>query len=136
MSQKALFERLGAPLKNVRWSWGAVRAKDGAVFLRVWQDETLRRGTSTFMRLTSNEHFQTTNPTDLGYQERQKHVAVVSAGARCYMIMCVAMDTTAEPRVVESFNSHEVWLGGDLIDVDGDTWLELKNRVGISDAQC
>jgi hypothetical protein len=27
-----------APLKNVRWSWGAERSTDGAVFLRVWQD--------------------------------------------------------------------------------------------------
>jgi hypothetical protein len=38
MGPKALFEKLGAPLKNTVWSWGGVRA-DGAIFLRVWEDE-------------------------------------------------------------------------------------------------
>jgi hypothetical protein len=39
MTLSQLFEQLGAPLANVRWSWGAVRESDSAVFLRVWQDE-------------------------------------------------------------------------------------------------
>jgi hypothetical protein len=41
MSLSALFARKGAPLHNVRYSWGGVRA-DGTVILRVWQDETGR----------------------------------------------------------------------------------------------
>ncbi len=49
MSQAELFETLGAPLKNVRWSWGGVRKSDGAVFLRVWQDGTKKSmGNVTF----------------------------------------------------------------------------------------
>ncbi len=32
-----LFEKLGAPLKNQIWSWGAV-SEEGDVYLRVWQD--------------------------------------------------------------------------------------------------
>ena len=38
MSQTNLFAKLGAPLANPRWSWGAIRTTDGAVFSRVWQD--------------------------------------------------------------------------------------------------
>ncbi len=37
MSITAMFENLGAPLANSRWSWGGVR-QDGAVVLRVWQN--------------------------------------------------------------------------------------------------
>ena len=39
MSLTQFFDQLGAPLANSRWSWGAQRARDGVVFMRVWQDE-------------------------------------------------------------------------------------------------
>lgn len=39
MNRTELFAYLRAPLSNPRWSWGSVRAADGAVFLLVWQDE-------------------------------------------------------------------------------------------------
>ena len=35
-------ENLGAPFRNILWSWGAV-SSDGQVFLRVWGDERLPR---------------------------------------------------------------------------------------------
>jgi hypothetical protein len=44
-SRAELFSYIGAPLNNVQWSWGAVRETDSSVFLVVWQDENLRRGT-------------------------------------------------------------------------------------------
>ena len=135
MSQKALFERLGAPLANTRWSWGAVRMSDGAIFLRVWQDETMNRGNREFVRVAANEYFQKNAPKNLGYRERLNHLALVRNGARSYMIICVAIDVDATPRAVKSFNSDELYVGGQLIDVDGDFWLEIVGRVPVQDVR-
>jgi hypothetical protein len=133
MSQKELFDKLGAPLVNARWSWGAVNARDGAVFLRVWQDETQRIDGRLFMRITANDYFPNNDPTNLGWQERLRHVGLVRAGALSFMIMCVARDVNATPREVQSFNRSEVFRGGQLIDADGDAWLELRERVRVQD---
>jgi hypothetical protein len=135
MSQKELFERLRAPLVNARWSWGAVRQSDGVVFLRVWQDEIKRDDGRLFMRITANDYFQNNDPTNLGWQERLRHVALVRGGAASYMVMCVAKDANASPREVQSFNKNEVFRGGQLVDADGDTWLELQERVSTQAAR-
>ena len=135
MSQKALFERLGAPLANVRRSWGAVRASDGVVFLRVWEDQSKTIDGKSFMRLTANEHFKENDRTDFGYQERLNHVALIRGGAVSYMIVCVVEDVNAIPRKIKKFNSNEVFPGGQLVDADGDTWLELGNRIRVQAAQ-
>ena len=56
-SPSAMFKRLGAPLHNVQWSWGAVRA-DGSVFLRVWQDETRKTEDGRrFIRLVNHRAY-------------------------------------------------------------------------------
>jgi len=89
MSLSSLFNRLGAPLHNNRWSWGAVRANDGSVFLRVWQDESKVINGKRFMRITANEYFQNNDPNNLGYQERLKHIQQIQTGAKSYMIVCV-----------------------------------------------
>jgi len=38
-NMKQFFEMLGAPLRNSRWSWGARRLNDGAIFLRQWESD-------------------------------------------------------------------------------------------------
>src|SRR5690349_5448881 len=102
MTPTDFFKWLGAPLKNNQWSWGAARAKDGAVFLRVWQDESTQVDGRTLMRLTNRE-VSTSRRADLGYRERLTHLDLVRAGAHCYLIMCVARDPRSAPRTIESF---------------------------------
>jgi hypothetical protein len=51
MSQKDFFAKLGAPLVNVRWSWGAIRERDTTVFLRVWDHEVQTREGREFVRV-------------------------------------------------------------------------------------
>ncbi|MGE0157107.1 MAG: hypothetical protein AB7T17_08780 [Geobacter sp.] len=131
MSLSSLFNRLGAPLHNSRWSWGAVRANDGSVFLRVWQDESKVINGKRFMRITANEYFQNNDPNNLGYQERLKHIQQIQTGAKSYMIVCVAQDITAIPRAIINFNSDEVFEGGELISSEGDMWLEFGKRIPI-----
>lgn len=97
MSQAELFETLGAPLKNVRWSWGGVRKSDGAVFLRVWQDGTKKINGKRYIWISVE------NPlgNDLGENERMDHLKLVQAGHPCYLVMCQAVDTSAAPRAIQ-----------------------------------
>ena len=131
MSISALFKNLGAPLHNIMWSWGAVRATDGVVFLRVWQDECRKINNRLFMRITANEHFQRNDPNNLGYQERLYQIDLIKDGAKSYMVICVARDVEAVPRAIIRFNSNEVFEGGELIFVEGNFWLEFGARVPV-----
>jgi hypothetical protein len=127
MTLTSLFKYLNAPLTNQRWSWGAVRASDGAVFLRVWQDEVVKSGQKRSARVTANAFFKD-DETNPGYAERLRHVELIKNGAKSYMIMCAAVDTQASPRAIATFNEKEVFVGGTLKETDGDWWLELVSR--------
>jgi hypothetical protein len=129
MTQSDLFEMLGATLCNQRWSWGAVRP-DGVVFLRVWQDRTRRIDKTTYTQITHRDKYED-KKTDPGYQERLQHVELVKQGATCYMIMCEVEDPTAIPRKVKDFNEDDVFLGGQTIEIDGDSWIELGPRTKV-----
>lgn len=87
---------LRAPLHNPRWSWGAVRDLDQAVFLRVWEDEKIRHDDKWYMRLTAHAHFAT-DPNNKGWQERLRHLALVQNGGVAYMVMCEAVDMALRP---------------------------------------
>ena len=113
MSISSFFAQLGAPLANVRWSWGARRPQNGAVFLRVWQDLKLMRGDATWMLIL--EPWMNDRKIR-GHEERRQHVAAIRAGAPCYLIMCTAADVAASPRRIADFNDTEVFAGGELLD--------------------
>ena len=130
MSQKALFQKLGAPLVNARYSWGAVRA-DGAVFLRVWQDETWMHGGTFHAKILTEE--EGVGGLNHGYRERLKHVELVRQGAPCFMVMCQAVDPNEIPRKVKDFERDNVFLGGKLTKSRGDWCIELLKRVSVED---
>jgi 5-methylcytosine-specific restriction protein A len=47
--------------------------------------------------------------------------------------MCEAADTTARPRKIKRFNDQAVFTGGELIERDGDSWIELGELIPIED---
>lgn len=130
MSITALFEKLGAPLANSRWSWGGIR-EDGSVVLRVWQNETKRIGDKTHVQLTHRAVFAG-REDNLGYQERNRHVEHIRAGAHCYMVMCEPKSTQAVPREIKSFNEREFFLAGEAIEYHGDLWAPIADRKPVS----
>jgi hypothetical protein len=132
MTQKDLFERLNAPLANARWSWGSVR-DDGAVFLRVWQDEIEKRDGVLYVSVACQPE-QGDQGGSMGYQERLKHLKRVRRGALCYLVMCQAQDTEAYPRKVKDFNSENVFRGGRIVQIDGHSWIELGSAVPVREA--
>jgi len=128
MSLTAFFERLGAPLKNWRWSWGAIRESDGAIFLRVCQDRKMRLDGKTYMMVTHHEAY-VGNESSPGYRERLQQVELARDGRPVYMVMCLVKDPEGRPRIIKSFNKDEVFVGGQLIEHDDNTWVELIDRV-------
>ncbi len=129
MTQSDLFVLLGAPLANTRWSWGSVRA-DGAVFLRVWEDRTRKHDGASYVQVTHTKKYKN-NPNNPGYRERLKQVELVRQGALCYMIMCEAVDVNAIPRQVKKFNNDDVFVGGNIVQIDDDWWIELLHRMPV-----
>ncbi len=82
MKQTDFFEMLGAPLTNARWYWGAVRPKDGAVFLKVWQDRMRTHEGGLFAQVTFHARFRD-DPGNFRHRVRVGHVAQVRAGSPC-----------------------------------------------------
>lgn len=133
MSISEYFRRLGAPLVNHMWSWGAVRAPDGAVFLRVWQDRERKIDGRWYTMVLSNAA-AALDSGNLGRQERTEQLQAVRGGARCYLVMCEATDVNAAPRSIKSFNDQELFVGGKFIELDGDWWIERAGRVSAREA--
>lgn len=139
-SRAELFNYLGAPLKNVQWSWGAVRDLDGAVFLVVWQHESLRRDSRRY-HLVHNETYWRDNPDrPLGYTERMKHLELLRQrqGANSFMVMALRANPNADGDVarIQQVNSEEVFVGGELFeDEQGNIWLERVDRIPIENAR-
>ena len=132
VNQTALFALLGAPLINSRWSWGAVRPSDGAVFLRVWQDRMRELDGRQFVQVTHHARYGHDSPNP-GYRERGRHVDQVRGGSVCYLVMCEAVDPGARPRKVQRFNDTEVFPGGRLAEVDGEWWVEVMPGVPVGE---
>ena len=122
MSITALFAELGAPLVNMRWSWGAVSEDLGRVYLRVWEDE-----------IEDDDDERYVNPLGWGdrappgRRERERHVELIRQGAEPYCILCRAHDPKASPRRILSFNKTPIWC--ELVDRNGRDYLRfLSNR--------
>jgi hypothetical protein len=87
------------------------------------------------VKVAANKFFQNKPRKSPGYQERLEHLARVKNGAMCYMVICVVKDKDVYPRKIKRFNSDELYLGGKLMDYDGDSWLEIVGRVPFRDVQ-
>jgi hypothetical protein len=96
----------------------------------VWQDEVKQFPEGRFVRVTAAAFFQG-NEDNLGYAERNRHVGLIRDSAPSYMIMCVASDVSAAPRIISQFNEREVFVGGRIQQSEGEWWLELVARKPI-----
>ncbi len=130
MSLTGLFKKIDAPLANQRWSWGSTRP-DGSVVLRVWQDRKEKINDKWHMMVAHHEWY-TDNEKNLGYQERLAHIEAIKSGAKCYMVMCLAKDPEASPRTIKSFNGKDIFVGGNIIEHNGNTYIELADRHAIN----
>ncbi len=125
-----LFQKLGAPLNNTRWSWGAV-SEGGDIYLRVWQHDFRTIDGKRTVRVI--RHRAPENDSEnLGYKERLEHVAQIGAGARSFCILCVAKDPNRRPRELASFDNKTIFVGGELIQDGEDYRLELVAKKKVA----
>jgi putative restriction endonuclease len=132
MSKTTFFQRVGAPLVNARWSWGAQRGSDGTVFLCVWQDLKFIEDGRIHMLIErpAGPGDYAANP---GHAERKRHIESVRSGAPCFLVMCTAADPQTRPRKIQFFNEDELFVGGLLVERDGDTWIQVVGRRPVSE---
>ncbi len=123
------FELLGARLANSRWSWGSVRQSDGAVFLRVWEDEVeVIDGVPFVLGYRHIEGYRSA-----GIHERLRHLDLLRGGAACFLIFCIADDPHQEPRSISGFNGRYLNRAGRVIDRRDQKWIEVGERI-LADA--
>ena len=122
-------DRLGAPLVNASWSWGAISPSTGHLYLRVWGDELGTLRGRRCVRITDNE---LPDPADPGDRERHAHVQEIERGVKPYCVILTAVDPRESPRKIKSFDETALLVGGDLIrDSEGRFWLEDAGRCSI-----
>src|SRR5437879_2010487 len=135
MTPTDFFNTLGAPLKNVQWSWGARRERDGTIFMRVWQDQVETRNDSQYVRLTNfqtaKKYKEENDREKLGYRERLEQIELVRNGAKCYLVMCIAVDKEALPRTIKEFIDDRLFPAGKIVQRNNDWWAELLGSVRV-----
>jgi hypothetical protein len=130
MTHTEFFEAMNAPLKVVRTSWGAVRSKDGAIFLRAWNDQ---------VRIDADGQkwvqIGYPNGSGAGWTERQTHVQAIEDGAKCLLVMCEAVDEFVSPRTINTFDQRTVIVGGEIEREDGSAWIRAVESKSIWDVR-
>ena len=122
-------DRLGAPLLDTGWSWGAISPSTGYVYLRVWDDELGTLNGRSCVRITDSV---LPDPADPGDCERHAHVQEIERGAKTFCVILTAVDPQASPRKIKSFDGTALMVGGALLrDSEGRFWLANGGRCPI-----
>jgi hypothetical protein len=111
------------------WSWGAVRESDRTIFLRVWQEGYKKIDNSRCVWVCDTDGSNQT----LGGNERRRQVELIKDGYRAFMIMCKSEDGNCE-KVID-FDQEQLFVGGKLIEVDGQMYLEYLGRIDVREAR-
>ena len=99
------FERLGVPLKNTRWSWGARTA--GVVVLRTWADEYDAKTKPVLVLREPGAYRADESPERA---ERLEHVlALWTGGLAGFAVIAMVDDPRAFPRVIKSYREDGVF---------------------------
>jgi hypothetical protein len=118
--------RLGFPLHNTRWSWGA--RSDLGVLLTTWEDDL--DGTGRFVRVLG---WRSQGRSPSGLNERMDHLRTLwSGGLAGYVVVAKAKDTTAQPRKIQTYDNENVRAIVSLVaEPDGSIWAELGEDVPV-----
>ena len=130
MSQSAFFNKIGAPLKNVNWSWGSVNLDKKTVYLKVWQDEMKRFDNKQFYPIVKD--VDSYAPSNLGLKERMQHIELIKAGYACYLIMCRYTGDIKDKKRISTFNESMLFKSGEIIEAEGSIWIEYVTPVPVS----
>ncbi|MFM2272611.1 MAG: hypothetical protein RL702_1676 [Pseudomonadota bacterium] len=131
MSITKHFSQIGAPLVNVRWSWGA-HGRCGRTVVRAWKDESIDAKGGRYIRLINHAAYEQ-KQSHPGYRERQRHIEGLRQGNPTYAIILEVKDPLAKPRTIKIFDRGGMWELGDLISVEGDDYARLVRYVSLAE---
>lgn len=122
----AFLARLGFPLRNTRWSWGAHSAI--GVLLTTWEDDL--DDDRRFIRVLG---WRSQERSPSGFGERVDHLRTLwSGGLAGYAVVAKAKDTKAQPRKIQSYDNENVRAIVSLVaQPDGSVWAELGEAVPV-----
>ena len=108
---------------------GAQRPSDGAIFLRVFQEEKWIADGRLHMAIGWDVELMGDDQR-LGYLERMRHVAAIRAGAPCFMVMCSPQDPSAGLGIwrIAFFDEDDVRVGGNWSIAIARTYIEVVGR--------
>lgn len=107
------FASLGAPLKNMNWSWGAVAdgsnpvVPAGTVILRTWTHCAYPFRGKTYYHI-----FSPWSTASHGQPERERHVELIKQGAKCMLIVIEGDGTEIKRYHTKLHRTGELLVGG------------------------
>jgi hypothetical protein len=118
------FNKLKAPLKNNRYSWGGVK-DDGTVVLRCWNEERIKFNGVDAVLVDKNDYGDYRSH---GINERREHLELIKSGASSLLVMCTAKDVDAPVWEIATFTNKSVFVTGELIEHEGNRYLSIVDR--------
>jgi hypothetical protein len=99
--------------------------------MRVWQDQTKLHAGKRYVR-SVNHALYATDRDNRGYRERLRHLDAAKAATHvAFAVMCRAVDVSAQPRAIASYDARDVFALGAIVEIDGNDWGELAARVSV-----
>ncbi|MGF6642460.1 HNH endonuclease [Paraburkholderia sp. GAS82] len=120
---------LQAPLRNIRWSWGAHNPDTGVVALRLWRDRIREREGDI-------EVFRERRSDDLGQKERVRHLEIIEHGARAFGVICDRdqASTGTEPTSIAFFDRESLLALGPISKGEDGVWhMKVLGTVAVPD---
>lgn len=123
---------LQAPLKNVRWSWGAYDKSTDSVILRVWADdiETEQKKPKRVLVFSRDGTRDKTRP---GYNERREHLELAGKGAKFFGVVGVKNGETGRKFATKEFYFAKLLEFG-KIEIHEDRWYaRISGEISIEE---
>lgn len=119
-------EQLGAPFRNIRWSWGSVDEGKKRVFLRLWADDLAKGGAK--IRVLQKRLGDDPRP---GLSERKHHLELIRAGGYSAFGVLCTRDGPGCP--IRDYTSDAVLQLGTLVEDSDFRYATILGAVAISD---
>jgi len=123
LSVSSFFERIGFPLKSVRWSWGAQAGR--IILLRAWRDDISPNGRYiAVLKGWRKSH---------GLKERVAHLGEIEqGGAAAYVLLATAVESSGGARRIGDYRDDAVFAVKKLKRCDnGQIFAELGESVPL-----
>ena len=125
-------EVLGAPLRNQRWSWGAVHPQTGQIFLRVWEHDIEHDGDGERVSIM----WEGASKRSSGYQERLEQIELLRGGAGGFGVVCKADGADAgPPRTTRSMDQRVLLRFGKVFEEGSRVFARIVDRVPVDELE-